>query len=338
MLANLSLRGMRIQVNFQTILSLSCGIFLALGASAAEQTVKVLEASSTGKTLRINLGRNVGLNLNESVLITDAGQKVAAARVIRVSDDTAVIQVVDSYSAAQGLSVGNYSMIFGEPMDDVPQLPEYTADKNLAPENPANERFFTPDGRELENSPDLDDEHYSPEVALRPKFPESRTYAPNNITAGIGIFRNRSVANATSDGLGYATYQGYSFRYAYNFRTSYWLKEKTAAILSAEVGVGTYVFPSVIATGQTSEVRVVPLSFEMRYLIGLSKMFRIYPYLGYQTNIVGASSGIDASYLAPLSGGRLLGGIGGQLVLSEVLDARVEGGTDGVLFGLVLKF
>ena len=34
----------------------------------------------------------------------------------------------------------------------------------------------------------------------------------------------------------------------------------------------------------------------------------------------------------------IFGGAGGQLVVSETLDARLEGGTDGVLFGLVVKF
>jgi hypothetical protein len=42
--------------------------------------------------------------------------------------------------------------------------------------------------------------------------------------------------------------------------------------------------------------------------------------------------------LEPLMGGRLLGGAGAVLVMSDNIDTRVEGGTDGVLAGLVVKF
>jgi hypothetical protein len=111
-----------------------------------------------------------------------------------------------------------------------------------------------------------------------------------------------------------------------------------------EAGNGIYNFshtwPSTIQQeihAATAEVRVIPLQLELRYLLEVSKLFRLYPYVGYQYNIVSAVNG-SLSGLEPLMGGRLLGGAGGVLVMSDNVDFRVEGGTDGVLGGLVVKF
>jgi hypothetical protein len=75
----------------------------------------------------------------------------------------------------------------------------------------------------------------------------------------------------------------------------------------------------------------------LRYLVGVSKFFRLYPYIGFQYNLV---TGKDAAsdQLDNIRGGQLLGGAGAQLVVSEAIDARVQGGTDGILGGLVVKF
>ena len=101
-----------------------------------------------------------------------------------------------------------------------------------------------------------------------------------------------------------------------------------------------HTFPSAIRPNSDQEVanvRVIPIQAELRYLIEVSKLFRLYPYIGYQYNIVSAVNGA-LNGLEPLMGGRLLGGAGAALVLSDNLDARVEAGSDGVLGGLVVKF
>ena len=104
-----------------------------------------------------------------------------------------------------------------------------------------------------------------------------------------------------------------------------------------EFGLGIYNFEHTFDATTTSQIRVTPIGFNVRYLVELSKMFRLYPYVGYQHNIVGATDGNLAS-LENMRGGRLLGGAGAQLVMSENMDARVEGGSDGVLGAIVVKF
>jgi hypothetical protein len=90
-----------------------------------------------------------------------------------------------------------------------------------------------------------------------------------------------------------------------------------------------------------ANIRVFTPGFNLRYLFEVSKLFRIYPYIGYQYNMAGASHPDTfniGSLLQSIGGGRLFGGAGAQLVMSNAIDVRVEGGSDGLLGGLVVKF
>src|SRR5690606_13861586 len=132
----------------------------------------------------------------------------------------------------------------------------------------------------------------------------------------------------------FTTYQGYALRYAYTFRTSYWLSGRNQALISAEASWGSYSFNHTFPEGNVAQVHVMPLGFNLRYQIETSRLFRLYPYIGYQNNIVSATNG-SAGDLRGLKGGQLLGGAGAQLVMSDNIDSRLQAGSDGVLFGLV---
>jgi hypothetical protein len=252
-----------------------------------------------------------------------------------------VVAVLERYAPETPGADMTYDLVYGEPFPEAANLPDYVADREEEAPNPANERFFTADGKEV--TPELDDDAYTPETSLRPKMPEKRTYSPHNISGGIALFRNRALpttGDSTTAEPGQTrntTYQGYSVRYAYTFRTHYWLRSEIPALLSAEVMTGIYNFTHTFPNQQHAQIRVIPVGFNVRYMLEVSRMFRLYPYVGYQNHIVSAMNG-DVEALEPLAGGRLLGGAGGQMVLSESLDARLEGGSDGVFFGLVAKF
>lgn len=312
--------------------------------NAARKEIIIAEMSSSGRTLKINAGMNDGLHLREAILLRSEDTKIAAARVIRLSPDQSVVYIVEAYGS-MGLQQNDpYNILYGIPLDNIPDLPDEMNDINAAqdklPDNPQDEKFFTPDGREVESKPDIDDDHYTPEVSLRPKFPDSTDYNSHNITVGVGLFRNRDLQQQQSPGANnYATtsYQGYLIRYAYTWRTNYWLRKKTPALLSVEAGAGTYSFVNTFADGTVGQINVIPLSLNLRYLVEVNKLFRLYPYIGYQNNIVPAAT-TNAAIVRKLAGGRLLGGGGAQLLLSKSMDARVDAGTDGVLLGLVTKF
>ncbi len=298
--------------------------------------------------MRVNVGGSNGLHQGDPVLFSSSTKKIALGRVVQVGDASAVIAVMEKFGEESPRLETEYDLLYGEPFVEAANLPDFVADREVERDNPSNEKFWTQDGREL--SPELDDENYTPEVSIRPKFPTSRTFSPHNITVGLNIFRNRALVTAldqegkpVADGT-YATYNGYSVRYAYIFRSNYWLKQAASTLISAEFGLGMYTFnhtfPSSMRPAEgdeTAVVRVMPLHAQLRYLIELSKIFRVYPYLGYQYNIVSAGKG-SLNGLEPLMGGRLLGGVGTQMVMSDTLDARLEAGTDGVLGGLVVKF
>lgn len=314
-------------------------------AAAELQQISVLETSSTGKLIRVNLGYTAGLNYGQPFLLREGNKKLAAGRVIQVNNGNAILALMENYSEDK-VAQGEYELLYGEPFDEANNLPDYVADRDNEPENPANEKFFTNDGKELDASPELDDDNYSPEISLRPRFPESRTYSTHNISLGVEMFRNRALItelNLDPTTTGYTTYTGYSLRYAYTFRSNYWLKMRTPALFSVEGEWGVYSFDhsfpasSSTANPRIAQVRVMPVGFNIRYLVEASKLFRVYPYIGYQTNVVSATNG-DLSGLSVLSGGRLLGGIGTQLVMSETMDARVQVGTDGLLLAGVVKF
>jgi hypothetical protein len=319
------------------------------GARADRRSVVVIDASSSGQLVRVSVGGKQGITLGEPVLFSAGSHRVAAGRVIRVQDTNAVVAVLEKYGTESPGPDADYELIYGEPFPEAANLPDYIADREDERDNPANEKFWVKGDEDT--TPELDDDSYTPEISIRPKFPLPRTYSPHNITIGLDVFRNRTLpvegdvdASGNITTIGHDTYNGYSLRYAYTFRTNYWLKSQTPALLSAEFGVGMYTFdhtfPIAIRPDPSQEianVRVIPLQAELRYLIEVSKLFRIYPYIGFQYNVVSAVNG-SLSGLEPLMGGRLLGGAGAALVLSDNLDARVEAGSDGVLGGLVVKF
>ncbi len=298
----------------------------------------MIDASSSGRLVRVTLGSESGLVLNGPVLFLAGEEKIAAGRVIRMDSGGTVVAVLEKYREQNPQVEQEYELLYGEPFDEADTLPDYVADREVEEPNPANERFFKPDGKE--RGPELDDDDYTPEVSLHPKLPERRTFSPHNLTLGVGLFRNRKLPSADDPNVtsGYTTYQGYSFRYAYTFLTHIWLKSETSALLSLEGTFGIYNFEHRTTVGApAAQVRVIPLGLNLRYMISVSKLFRLYPYVGYQSNIVSATSGASTN-LEPLQGGRLLGGGGAQLVMSEAMDARIEGGSDGVLLGVVVKF
>lgn len=332
---------------FRSILTLLLALF-PWASHAERRPVVITESSSSGQLVRITIGARNGIVLGEAVLFSSAGNKIAAGRAIRVEDNSAVVAILEKYGAESPSLENEYELLYGEPFAEADNLPDFVVDREDERDNPQNEKFWT--AGEKEFSPDLDDENYTPELVIRPKFPLPRTFSPHNITVGLGIFRNRALTAANSDDAGatepsgYSTYNGYAIRYAYTFRTHYWLKTQTPALISAEIGFGLYnfshTFPSSIRPNPNEEiaqVRVIPIHVGVRYLIEVSKLFRLYPYLGYQHNIVSAVNG-SLSGLEPLRGGRILGGAGAVLVMSDTIDTRVEAGTDGVLAGLVVKF
>jgi|GEM_PF-3705380 len=329
-------------------LTLLLALLFPLAGKAERRSILVLESSTSGNLVRISIGARHGVVLGEAVLFSASGQKIAAGRAIRVEDDHAVVAVLEKYGKETPKPEADYELLYGEPFPEAANLPDYVADREDERPNPQNEKFWVKN--EEESNPELDDDNYTPEIAIRPKFPLPRTYSPHNITVGLGIFRNHALATTDSstgeaiESTGYSTYNGYSLRYAYTFRSHYWLKSQTPALLAVEFGMGMYnfshTFPASIRPNpneDVAEIRVIPIHVGVRYLIEVSKLFRIYPYLGYQYNIVSAVNG-SLSGLGPLMGGRLLGGAGAVLVMSDSIDARLEGGTDGVLAGLVVKF
>jgi hypothetical protein len=249
--------------------------------------------------------------------------------------------VIEKYGAETPTAESDYELLFGEPFDEAVNLPDYVVDREDENDNPGNERFFQAEAEE--NSPELDDDNYTPEVTLRPKFPEPRLYSTHNLTVGLSLFRNRALATTADpesedvDDNDYTTYQGYTIRYAYTFRTHYWLRSKAAALLSLEGMFGVYNFDHTFPDSRVAQVRVIPLGANMRYMVEVSKLFRLYPYVGYQYFVVSAVNG-TLDRLEPIKGGRLLGGAGAQLVMSNAIDARLEAGSDGIMGGIVVKF
>jgi hypothetical protein len=326
-------------------------ILLALfpsGGRAERRSVLVTEASTSGKLVRVGIGARQGLVLGEAVLFSSGGDKIAAGRAIRVEDNQAVVAVLEKYGSEPPKVDADYELLYGEPFAEAANLPDFVADREDERDNPQNEKFWVKE--EADSTPELDDDGYTPEISIRPKFPLPRTYSPHNITVGLGIFRNRALATGDTEtgeasaASGYSTYNGYAVRYAYTFRSHYWFKSQTPALVSAEIGIGLYNFDHTFPISMRpnpnddiAQVRVIPIHLGVRYLIEVSKLFRLYPYVGYQYNVVSAVNG-SLSGLEPLMGGRILGGAGAVLVMSDNVDTRLEGGSDGVLAGLVVKF
>jgi len=336
----------------KSLLAFALAALLAQDAHAEKRNVVVLDSSTSGRLVRLSIGARQGLVLGEAVLFSSSTVKVAAGRVIRVEDTSAVVAVLEKYGSEQPRVDTDYVLLYGEPFPEAENLPDYIVDREDERDNPANERFWEKNAEE--GTPELDDENYAPEIALRPKFPQPKTYSPHNITVGLQIFRNRALAAAGPDSTetvnepgtssSHTTYNGYSMRYAYTWRSNYWLKSTSAALLSAEFGVGMYNFDHTFPSGirpdpnaDVTQIRVIPIHIELRYLLEVSRLLRLYPYVGWQYNLVSAVNGSLVG-LEPLMGGRLLGGAGAVLVMSNTIDLRIEGGSDGVLGGLVVKF
>ncbi|MGE3261801.1 MAG: hypothetical protein AB7K68_08495 [Bacteriovoracia bacterium] len=306
-----------------------------------------METSSSGRLVRLNAGNSAGLEMNGPVLFSSGDRKVAAGRVIRLDGGTAIVAVLEKYSAETPAVDFEYDILYGEPFPEADNLPDYIADRENETDNPANERFFTPDGKEL--NPELDDDSYSPEVTLRPRMPQPSSFNPHNLTVGLAMFRNHVLPTVTAEGdtanendgtnrgIPYTTYQGWAVRYAYTFRSHYWLRSDAMALLSAELTAGIYNFNHTLPSDRVAQVRVIPIGVEMRYLVEVNKLLKLYPYVGYQNNVVSATNG-TVTDLQPLAGGRLLGGVGAQLLMNSSVDTRAEAGSDGFLVGLVVKF
>ncbi len=115
------------------------------------------------------------------------------------------------------------------------------------------------------------------------------------------------------------------------------MNRKIPAIFTAEMGLGVYNFPHTFLDSTTAQITVMPISFNFRYILEVNKLFRVYPYLGFQNNIV-SSTYTNNTGLHRLRGGRLMAGGGAMLVMSENIDIRADIGIEGMLFGLVSKF
>lgn len=339
-------------------------------ALAEVSNTEILERSTSGRTVRVVGGGNLGIRPGEAVLLQDGGKRLASGRVLRTTQDSAIVYVVEEYVTNDFQPGQSLNLLHGVPLADVPELPAEAYAQDSLPANPGDEqvtpdgrefspkpmeRLFTPDGRSLSDSreeemapytpPDVDEDRYNPEKPLRPRYPSRKDFTTHNLTLGVGLFRNREIvtgSTTTNNTNTYITRQGYALRYAYNFETHLWNQGRpNPALLSFEIGWGIYNFVHSFSNGASANVRVMPISGSFRYLIRANRSFKIYPYAGYQNNLVSATdstSNASTASLSRLQGGRLMGGAGAMLVTSETIDARVEAGTDGILMGLVVKF
>ena len=116
-------------------------------AMAERKQITVLETSTSGKLFRVNLGSRAGLNFGSPFLLRDGSKKLGAGRVIQLNDGTAVLAIMESYDPGKVME-GEYELLFGEPFEEADNLPDYVADRDDEIENPANEKFFTTDGKE----------------------------------------------------------------------------------------------------------------------------------------------------------------------------------------------
>lgn len=319
------------------LLYLSLGIFVLTNplAHAERRDISVLDRSSSGRTLKISAGQKDGLHMQEAVLFQDQGKKLVAGRIIALQNDSAVAYLVETYGGQHNIPKGSqYNILYGVPLGDIPQLPDNIAD--TLPSNPQNERFFAHDGKEL-TTPDLDDSTYEPETKLRPNFPEKNLYSTHHISIGVDLFRNYDVSQSTSSKSTMTLYQGYALRYQYNFRSSIWIGRKVPAWFGPELGFGVYNFNKTLTANHHASIKVMPLSANIKYMIELNKFLRIYPYVGYENNLVQATTDSSTS-ISNLSEGGIFGGAGASMVMSENIDARFDVGSDGILVAAVVKF
>lgn len=335
---------------FLRISLVACAVLcLAQDAQAERKPVKILDTSSSGQTIMLTAGSRDGLKLKEALLIRREDKKLVAARVIKLYEEKSAVYIVSRYSRenpVKGAVTKRYNILYGIPLD-VPELPNgVLPETDVVDElerNPQDEVFFAEDGRERE--PEIDDDNYTPETTVKPVFPPVDYRKTHNLTIGMGIYRNANLSqtldpNAVNNDST-TTYTGYMFRYAYNFRTYFWMGKKIPALISVEPSLGYYQFDfqdNGLTIPQKTLIDVVPLALYLRYNHEFSILFMGYVYVGYQYNIVSATGNYPKDRLADLEGGGIAFGLGGSLVLSKVIDARLEGGNDGVFFGGVVKF
>lgn len=340
--------------------------FFAPNIHADESEAEVLEQSTSGQVIRVGLGRNQGLRSNDPILLMEGSQRIAAARIVRADENSSIAYIVEDFEKSRIILGQSISILYGVPLDDVPELPEGLFDDEEIRPNPSDEklspderefrpqqkdRLFTPDGREVNprqeeevdpyQKPDVDSDRYTPEKSLRPRYPSRPDFSVHNFTVGVGIFRDLDTSGTPGQTSSYTTRQGWSARYAYNWESHLWFqRRREAALFSAELGWGTYNFVHSPSAGGAANVRVMPLQGTLRWLIRMNRMFKLYPYAGYQKNLVSSTSttGTNLAEVGRLKRGRLIGGAGAMLVTSESTDARVEGGVDGFLLGLTVKF
>lgn len=322
---------------------------IPIAAQAERKPVKILDLSSSGRTIMITAGSRDGLKMKEAMLIRRNDKKLAAARVIRLFAEKAAVYVVARYSREQPTKTRDdrtFNILYGIPLAGIPQLPSGLADEieDDLERNPQDETYITDEGREYE--PEIDDEDYTPEVTVKPEFPPPDYRRTHNISIGLGLFRNANLSEVLDEDFPNAdsttTYAGIYARYTYNFYTFYWLKKKRKALISVEASIGVYNFPftdfTEVADGEKTEVEVIPLGVYVRYNFEFSPLFMAYPYVGYQYNLVSATNNFPNARLEDLRGGGIAFGVGASLVLSRVIDVRLDAGNDGVFVATVVKF
>ena len=180
----------------------------SFNARADRRSIVVIDASSSGQLVRVSVGGKQGIMLGEPVLFSAGSHRIAAGRVIRVQDSNAVVAVLEKYGTESPGPDADYELIYGEPFPEAANLPDYIADREDERDNPANEKFWVKSDEDT--TPELDDDSYTPEISIRPKFPVPRTYNPHNITVGLNVFRNRTLpVEGDVDGEGNITTTGH---------------------------------------------------------------------------------------------------------------------------------
>lgn len=312
--------------------------FYTLSAQAIQRDVTIQDKSTSGRTVRINAGQKDGLGLREALLIREENQKLVAARIIAVQPDSSVAFIVEKYSETQIPKGGQYNILYGVPLGDIPDLPDNISD--TLPPNPQDEKFFTPQGEEIASTPDLDDDNYEPEVKIRPNFPDKKINTPHHLTMGVGLYRNANLAETTltnGNRSAKSMYQGYAMRYQYNFKSSFWMGSRVPVWIGAELGWGVYNFNQSYPNNSHAAIRVIPLNANVKYIWEINKFLHLYPYVGVQNNIVQASAPATAP-VNDLRGTSIIAGGGARMLMSENIDARVDVGIDGALIAAVVKF
>ena len=316
--------------------------------SAKRSEILILEKSSSGLTLMINAGDQMGLTINEAILIRRRDKKLIAARVIKLFPDRSAVYIVAKYSEEILYKGEAYNMLYGIPLLGVPELPEGTLsaiDEVLVDdleENPGSERLFTKEGREFE--PEPDGTEYNPETALRPKFPKPNYKKNHSINIGVAGFQNTSIPlKIKSPQSNPSTlYSGTWLSYIHNFDIQLWIRKRILLPFSLEVGIGVYNFKvkdtSLPEGQQFTGIEVFPAFTRLYYNLEWNKKFFSYLYAGYEYNIVSAQGELSLERVNFLIANRPTFGIGSGLAISRTIDLRFDFGITGFMVGTGIKF